>query len=74
MKQLLAGIETPALRRERQIQERLLRYNLEELAQLCFALNVDYDELAGQTKSAKTRELVQFMGRRGRLDELIIDS
>ena len=31
---------------------------------------MDYEALAGQTKAARTRELVQFMGRHGRLDEL----
>lgn len=68
---LLAGIETPALRRERQLQEQLIkRHDLEGLRQLCFDLGVDYDDLPSQTKSAKTRELVQFMGRRGRLDAL----
>ena len=71
VKALLAGIETPALRRERQLQESLLAaYNRDELMQLCFDLTVDYDELPGQTISAKTRELVQFMGRRNQLDEL----
>ncbi len=67
---LLAGIETPALRRERQLQEILLTFNLEEIAQLCFDLNVEYEDLPGQTKTAKSRELVQLMGRNGRLDEL----
>ncbi|MFO7679077.1 MAG: hypothetical protein R6X34_03420, partial [Chloroflexota bacterium] len=71
VKALLAGIETPALRRERRLQESLLEaYNLEELSQLCFDLAVEYEDLPGQTKSAKTRELVQFMGRNGRLDVL----
>ena len=71
VKQLLAGIETPKLRRERQIQESLLaEYNLEGLQQLCFDLGVDYENLPGETKAAKTRELVQFMGRNNRLDEL----
>ena len=46
-------------------------YDLNELQQLCFELgDVEYENLPGQTKSAKTRELVQFMGRRNRLDEL----
>ena len=67
---LLAGIETPALRRERQLQEILLTSNLEEIAQLCFDLKVEYEDLPGQTKTAKSRELVQLMGRHGRLDEL----
>ena len=67
---LLAGIETPALRREQQLQEILLTFNLQEIAQLFFDLNVEYEELPGQTKTAKSRELVQLMVRHGRLDEL----
>ena len=71
VKALLAGIETPALRHERQMQERLMQaYDLDELQQLCFNLAVEYENLPGQTKSAKTRELAQYMGRHGRLDEL----
>ena len=71
VKALLAGIETPALRRERQIQETLsAEFNLDELKQLCFDLDVEYENLRGATKSAKTREMVQFMGRHNRLDEL----
>ncbi|MCA9922453.1 MAG: leucine-rich repeat domain-containing protein [Anaerolineales bacterium] len=71
VKALLAGIETPALRRERHLQERLMQaYDLDELQQICFDLAVEYENLPGQTKSAKTRELAQFMGRRGRMDEL----
>ena len=67
---LLAGVETPTLRREPQLQELLLTSNLDEIAQLCFDLKVDYEELPGQTKTATSRELVQLMGRNGRLDEL----
>ena len=71
VKALLAGIETPALRRERRIQESLLaEFNLDELKQLCFDLDVEYDNLPGETKSAKTRELVQLMGRHTRLEAL----
>ncbi|MCP5098455.1 MAG: hypothetical protein GY943_23135, partial [Chloroflexi bacterium] len=72
VKALLDGIETPILRRERQLQKRLLVYTLDALMQLCFDLHprVEYEDLPGQTKTAKTRELVQFMGRNGRLDQL----
>jgi hypothetical protein len=67
----VAGIETPALRRERRLQEALLEtYKLDDLMQLCFDLDVEYEDLPGQTLSAKTRELVQFMGRRNQLDVL----
>lgn len=42
-----------------------------EIQDICFRLDVDYEELAGQTKSAKARNLVQHMKRRNRLDELM---
>jgi hypothetical protein len=46
------------------------QFNIEELQDLCFALGIDYEELGGTGKSAKARELVLYMQRRGRLDEL----
>lgn len=46
------------------------RFNLAELQQLCFELGVEYDDLAGTSKQAKTRELVQYMKRRNRLSKL----
>ncbi len=46
-------------------------YNLDEIRLLCAPLNVDYDELAGDTKSLKIESLVTFMQRRGRMDKLI---
>lgn len=71
IKALLDGIETPTLRRERQIVEQLREsHNLEELQDLCDQLDINYENLPGQTLSAKTRELVQLMGRQGRLNEL----
>lgn len=46
-------------------------YDLSELQKLCFELDdIEYENLPGQTKSAKTRELVQHMSRHNRLDEL----
>ncbi|MFO7679075.1 MAG: hypothetical protein R6X34_03410 [Chloroflexota bacterium] len=67
----LLNIETPALRRECQLQDTLRKaYNLDGFMQLCFDLDVEYEDLPGQTLSAKTREIVQFMGRRNQLDVL----
>ncbi len=55
----------------RQLQSQLTRlFNAEELRTLCFELNVDYDDLAGESKSGKARELVTYLNRRGRLAEL----
>jgi hypothetical protein len=45
-------------------------FNIEELQDLCFAMGIDYEELSGAGKSAKARELVLYMQRRGRLGEL----
>jgi len=47
-------------------------FDLEELRTLCFSLNVDYDSLPGEGKAAKARELVQYMQRHDRLDDLTV--
>ncbi|MFN8499858.1 MAG: CHAT domain-containing protein [Anaerolineae bacterium] len=47
------------------------RMSADEVATLCFNLGVDVDDLGGDTKSAKIRELIQYMQRRDRLDALI---
>jgi hypothetical protein len=46
------------------------RYNLEELRTLCAEINAPFDDLGGEGRSAKARELILWMRRRGRLDEL----
>lgn len=54
------------------LRDALDRYfDLEEFRGLCAGLKVDFDNLRGEGKNAKARELVAFMERRGRLDELI---
>ncbi len=47
------------------------RFSKGELQGLCFDLGVDWDELSGDTKGAKARELIGYLQRRGRLDELV---
>lgn len=49
----------------------LSSFNESELRDLCFDLRVDYDNLPGQSKADKARELVAYFDRRGRLAELI---
>lgn len=44
---------------------------LEEVRTLCADLGLDYEELPGETKSAKCRELVKESYRKGKLDDLI---
>lgn len=43
-----------------------------ELVDLCWDLSIDYDDLPGSTRSAKARELIGFMNRRGRLEQLVV--
>lgn len=45
-------------------------FNLDEMRTLCFELNIDFDDIAGSGKSAKARELVLYMQRRGQLERL----
>jgi hypothetical protein len=46
-------------------------FSLEEIRTLCFDLGVDYDNVRGEGKSARIRELILSLGRHGRLPELI---
>ena len=40
-------------------------FNEEELKELCFTVNVDYESLVGNGKSAKARELITYCQRQG---------
>lgn len=42
----------------------------EELYTLCFQLNINYDDLPGETRRDKARELIAYCNRNGRLAEL----
>jgi hypothetical protein len=45
-------------------------FDSSELRDLCFDLGVDYEEIPGDTKAAKAREIISYLERRARLDEL----
>jgi hypothetical protein len=47
--------------------------NLEELRELCLRLGVDYDNLGGEGKRARARELLLVLERRKRIDALVDD-
>lgn len=47
------------------------QFNLDELHTLCFDLGMDYENLPGQTKSAKARDLVDYWHNRQDLTRLI---
>ncbi len=40
-------------------------FNEQELRNLCFDLNIEYDDLGGNTKAGKVRELLAYVGRHG---------
>lgn len=44
---------------------------LADLKELTFDLGIDYEELAGGSKTIKILELITYLERRGRLGELI---
>jgi hypothetical protein len=48
-----------------------LHFDLEELRTLCFAVGVDFDDLRGEGKTAKARELILRMQKYRQLENLI---
>ncbi|MCL5994976.1 MAG: PQQ-like beta-propeller repeat protein [Chloroflexi bacterium] len=46
-------------------------FTSDELKTLCLYLSVDYDDLPGENRSSKARELVLFFSRRSELERLI---
>lgn len=46
-------------------------FDLEEMRTLCFDLDVDFDNLRGEGKGAKARELAAHLDRRGQLGQLV---
>lgn len=50
--------------------KKLQKLSIEEVQNLVFELGIDYDELAGQTKSGKLRELLRFLDRQNQVPRL----
>ena len=46
-------------------------FNIEDLKSLSFSLDIEYEDILGQTKTTKVEEFVKFVYRRGRITELI---
>lgn len=46
-------------------------FNMEDLRTMCFTLDLDYENIAGDTKEGKCRELILRLGRENRLAELL---
>lgn len=72
---LLKNGKLPSANREFAVTDLLpilsSRFDLEELRTLCFDLGVDYDDLRGEGKTAKARELILRMQRRQQVEKLI---
>jgi hypothetical protein len=47
------------------------RLDLEELRNLCFYVGVEYDDLRGEGRSSKARELIKHLDNRGQLGALV---
>ncbi len=45
--------------------------NEDEFRDICFQINIDFDDLGGVGKSSKIRELILFLERRNRLSDLV---
>ena len=46
-------------------------FNLSEVKGICFALGIEFEDLAGEGKQEKIRELITYCQRRGRVPDLI---
>lgn len=72
---LLKNGKLPSANREFAVTDLLpilsSRFDLEELRTLCFDLGIDYDDLRGEGKTAKARELILRMQRRQQVENLI---
>jgi hypothetical protein len=72
---LLKNGKLPSANREFAVTDLLpilsARFDLEELRTLCFELGVDFDDLRGEGKTAKARELILRMQRRQQVEKLI---
>jgi non-canonical purine NTP pyrophosphatase (RdgB/HAM1 family) len=55
-----------------QLQQSILKgFDESELRDLCFMLQVDYEDIPGSTRRDKARETIMHLSRRGRLQELV---
>ena len=46
-------------------------FALDDLEDICFELGIDWEEIKGENKSGKARDLILTMQRQGRLQELL---
>ena len=69
---LLQLARTPTADYRAKLRENLVdTFGDNDLHDLCYDMDIDYESLPGQGKSAKARELIAYCERRGRLPELV---
>jgi internalin A len=73
VKLLLNGIDLADARKMPvQLRQILVeRFDWEELETLCYDLGIDFQSLKGDSKAGKARELIAYLSRRERLNDLI---
>jgi hypothetical protein len=57
--------------RQRQLLAKIDQmFNLTEIEEICFHLDVDHENIVGETKTGRIKNLILYVDRRGRLDDL----
>ena len=57
---------------QQDLRQKLIKhFNINELKDICFDLNIDYELLSGNNKADIVRELILHLDNRGRLGELV---
>ena len=71
--QFTSATPIPGLSSDPRVLRKVLneQFSADELRDLCLDLGLDYENIAGETKVAKARELVLYLQRRGELDRLV---
>lgn len=63
-------LEDPQERRKRLFNDLCRALDMEDFKNFCFVLGVDVDELPGDKKSSRVRELILLFERKGKIDAL----
>jgi hypothetical protein len=71
-KQLADVRPLPAVIDQIRLREEIIKqFSLAEMKDLCERLRIDYEDISGDTRSAKALELVGYFKRRNRLPQVL---
>ncbi len=65
------NLSMPSVSRAELRRKMATGFNLSDLENLCFDMEIDYQSLRGEDKESKTRELISYCERNGRVNELV---